>query len=93
MTYLATIDTRIDLDSRSSVWSIVFLAVLGAAMFLLQPGYIQGLVQYAEFSEEQAGLVAAFEMFGIAATAILINFRLLSIRKNTMRSFAKNWKK
>jgi predicted MFS family arabinose efflux permease len=45
-------------------------------MFILQPGYVQGLVEYAGFSEDQAGLVAAFEMFGIAATAILINFFL-----------------
>jgi MFS family permease len=72
--YLATEDTRIDIDSRSSIWSIVFLSVLGPAMFILQPGYVQGLVEYAGFSEDEAGLVAAFEMFGIAATAILINF-------------------
>jgi predicted MFS family arabinose efflux permease len=73
MAYLATTNTRIALDSRSSIWSIVFLSVLGPAMFILQPGYVQGLVQYAGFSEDQAGLVAAFEMFGIAATAVLIN--------------------
>lgn len=74
MAYLATIDTRVDIDSRSSIWSIVYLSVLGPAMFILQPGYVQGLVEYAGFSENQAGLVAAFEMFGIAATAVLINF-------------------
>lgn len=74
MTYLATSNTRIVIDSRSSIWAIVFLSVLGPAMFILQPGYVQGLVEYAGFSEDQAGLVAAFEMFGIAATAILINF-------------------
>ena len=74
MAWLATMNTRIDIDSKSSIWSIVFLSVLGPAMFILQPGYVQGLVEYAGFSEEEAGLVAAFEMFGIAATAILINF-------------------
>jgi MFS family permease len=43
-------------------------------MFILQPGYVQGLVEYSGFSEETAGLIASAEMFGLAAMAIGVNF-------------------
>ena len=43
-------------------------------MFILQPGYVQGLVEYMGLSEREAGLIASFEGFGIAATAILLSF-------------------
>jgi MFS family permease len=74
MDYLGTKSTRVDLDSHPTIWSIVFLAVLGPSMFILQPGYVQGLVDYGSLSEEQAGLIAASEMFGIAITAIVMYF-------------------
>lgn len=74
MNYLGTKSTRVDIDSGPTIWSIVFLAVLGPSMFLLQPGYVQGLVNYGGLSEEQAGLIAAAEMFGIAITCILMYF-------------------
>lgn len=63
-----------DINSNSCIFSIVLLAVLGAAMFLLQPGYVQGLVEYTSLNEEQAGLIAASEMYGIAITAIAMYF-------------------
>jgi MFS family permease len=74
MNYLGTKVARVDIDSNSTIWSIVFLAVLGPSMFILQPGYVQGLVTYGALSEEHAGLIAAFEMYGIASTSILMYF-------------------
>jgi hypothetical protein len=74
MNYLGTKSTRVDIDSSPTIWSIVFLAVLGPSMFILQPGYVQGLVTYGALSEEHAGLIAGSEMFGIASTAILMYF-------------------
>lgn len=43
-------------------------------MFIVQPGFVQGLVEYYGFNEQQAGYVAAAEMWGIAVTAILLIF-------------------
>ena len=74
MSYLGTQSTTVEIDSRGVISTIVFFAVLGPAMFILQPGYVQGLVEYVGLSEEQGGLVAAAEMFGIATTAVALNF-------------------
>ena len=64
----------IDINSRSSIFAIIYLAVVGPCVFILQPGYVQGLVEYLGLSEQEAGLIASFEVFGIAATAILLSF-------------------
>ena len=48
--------------------------MIAPCVFILQPGYVQGLVQYLTFSDEQAGYIASAEMFGIAFTTILLIF-------------------
>ena len=62
-----------DINSRQSIVAIVWLAVIGPCVFILQPGFVQGLVAYLGFSEQQAGQIASFEMFGIAATTVLMS--------------------
>ena len=69
-----------DINSRRSITAIVYLAVIGPCVFILQPGYVQGLVGYLSLTEEQAGLIASYEMFGIAATTVLMS--LLASRIN-----------
>ena len=63
-----------DVNSRQTIIAIVFLAVVGPCVFILQPGFVQGLVAYLGFSEQQAGLIASAEMFGLAATTVLLSF-------------------
>lgn len=63
-----------DINSRKSVIAIIYLGVIGPCVFILQPGFIQGLVAYSGFDEQQAGLIASYEMFGIATTTILMSF-------------------
>jgi len=63
-----------DINSRKSIIAIIYLGVIGPCVFILQPGYIQGLVAYLGFDEQQAGLIAFYEMFGIAITTLLMNF-------------------
>ncbi len=64
----------VDIDSRQSIIAIVFLAVVGPCVFILQPGFVQGLIEYVGFSEQQAGLIASVEMFGLATTTVLLSF-------------------
>lgn len=66
--------TAVDVNSRLSIIAIVYIAVIAPCVFILQPGYVQGLVEYLAFSEEQAGYIASAEMFGIAFTTILLVF-------------------
>ena len=75
----------IDIDSRISIISMVVLSVIGPCVFILQPGYVQGLVQYLGFDEIQAGYIASTEMFGVAASTIVMvlisakfNWRMLA---------------
>lgn len=62
-----------DINSRRSIVAIVWLAVVGPCVFILQPGFVQGLVVYLGFTEQQAGQIASYEMFGIAATTVLLS--------------------
>jgi len=62
-----------DINSSKSITAIVFLAVVGPCVFILQPGFVQGLVELVALSDEQAGLIASYEMFGIASTTILMS--------------------
>lgn len=63
-----------DINSRRSIVAIIFLAVVGPCVFILQPAFVQGLVAYWKFDEQQAGLVASYEMFGLATTTVLLSF-------------------
>jgi len=67
-------DHLANINSSRSIISIVYLAVIGPCVFILQPGFVQGLVQYMSFTEVQAGQIASIEMFGIAATTVLLSF-------------------
>jgi predicted MFS family arabinose efflux permease len=60
----------IDVNSRSSLLAVIYLSVIGASVFIVQPGFVQGLVQYYQFSEQQAGYIASVEVWGIAVTAV-----------------------
>ncbi len=64
----------IDVNSRRCVIAIVYLAVVGPCVFILQPGFIQGLVEHLGISEQQAGFIASAEMFGLATTTVLLGF-------------------
>ena len=67
-------DGTIDINSTRSVASIIYLAVVGVCVFIIQPGFVQGLVQTLGLSPEEAGYIASAEMWGLAATTILLNF-------------------
>ena len=63
-----------DINARSSIFAIIYLAVIGPCLFILQPGYVQGLVEYVGLTESQAGYIASAEVFGIALTTIALIF-------------------
>jgi MFS family permease len=75
MQWLLGDDTKlVEVNSRMSIIAIVYIAVIAPCVFILQPGYVQGLVEHLRFSEAQAGYIASAEMFGIAFTTILLIF-------------------
>ena len=64
----------VDVNARMPLIAIVYIAVIAPCVFILQPGYVQGLVEHLSFSEAQAGYIASAEMFGIACTTLLLIF-------------------
>jgi MFS family permease len=67
-------DKPLRLNSSRSLSAAILMGVIGPEVFIVQPGFVQGLVAYLGFSEQQAGYTASAEMFGIAATTILLTF-------------------
>jgi predicted MFS family arabinose efflux permease len=84
--------TSIDVNSPTSLFATIYLAVIGAAVFIVQPGFIQGLVELYGFSEQQAGYIASAEVWGIALTTVVMalgghNFSWLKILRASIALF------
>ena len=62
----------VDVNSSISISSTIYLGVIGAAVFIVQPGFVQGLVEYYGFSVQQGGYIASAEVWGIALTTLLL---------------------
>jgi predicted MFS family arabinose efflux permease len=82
----------IDVNSPISLFATIYLAVIGAAVFIVQPGFIQGLVELYGFSEQQAGYIASAEVWGIALTTVVMalgghNFSWLKILRASIALF------
>ncbi len=63
-----------DINTRTSKLTMYFCGIVASSSFILQPGVVQGLIQYLGLSEQQAGFVASAEMFGVAITAVAMTF-------------------
>lgn len=70
----ATARDAVDLDSFRGLATAILLGVIGPEVFIVQPGFVQGLVQHVGFDEAGAGYTASAEMFGIAATTVALTF-------------------
>lgn len=64
----------VDVDRPRSLFAAIYMAVIGPEVFIVQPGFVQGLVQYAGFSDKAAGDIASAEMWGIALTTVVLSF-------------------
>ncbi len=64
----------VDVNSRRTLFAAIYMAVIGPEVFIVQPGFVQGMVQYLGFSESTAGDIASAEMWGIAITTVIMTF-------------------
>lgn len=71
---LGTKNNRVDINSRWPIIAAILLGVIGPAVFIVQPGFVQGLVAFYHFDEQQVGYIASAEMWGIALTTLFITF-------------------
>lgn len=59
-------------DSIEHIVAAAILPVIGGAAFIIQPGFVQGLVSEKGFTEQQAGLLASAEVAGFAVSTTLL---------------------
>ncbi|MEP1470914.1 MAG: MFS transporter [Halieaceae bacterium] len=62
----------VDVNSNVALLSAIYLSVIGAAVFIVQPGFVQGLVEFYGFNEQQAGYIASAEIWGLALTTVVL---------------------
>ena len=67
-----TPNNTLDINSRKSIASIIYLAVISVCVFIIQPGIVQGFVTEMQLTPSQAGYVASAEMWGMAAATVLL---------------------
>lgn len=67
-------DKPVNLNSSITISSVLFMAVIGPEVFIVQPGFVLGMVQYMGFSEKVAGDIASVEIWGIALTTVVMTF-------------------
>ena len=64
----------VDVNSRRTLFAAMYMAVIGPEVFIVQPGFVLGMVKYLGFSETTAGDIASAEMWGIAITTVIMTF-------------------
>ncbi|WP_116366021.1 MFS transporter [Parahaliea mediterranea] len=62
----------LDINSAAALFGVIYLSTIGAAVFIVQPGFVQGLVSGFGLTEQQVGYVASAEMWGIALTTVAL---------------------
>ncbi len=63
-----------DINRPLALAAALLLGVIGPEVFIVQPGFVQGLVAHYRFSEQQAGYVASAEMWGLALTTLTMSW-------------------
>jgi MFS family permease len=67
-------NSAVNVNSRSALYTAFLVGVIAPEVFIVQPGFVQGMVEYLRFSGADAGYVASAEMLGLAITTILMTF-------------------
>ena len=60
--------------ARQRLIAAILVGVIGPEVFIVQPGFVQGLVQNLGFDDQSAGYAASIEMWGITATTLVMTF-------------------
>src|SRR5215468_11376771 len=61
-------------SERRRLVAAILVGVIGPEVFIVQPGFVQGLVEKLGFDERSAGYAASIEVWGITATTVLMTF-------------------
>src|SRR3569623_2062901 len=59
---------------RRGLIAAILVGEIGPEVFIVKPGFEQGLVEYLGFYDSSAGYAASIEVWGITATTVLMTF-------------------
>ncbi|WP_066514331.1 hypothetical protein [Sphingobium cloacae] len=84
----ASRDGSRDVNRPIILLAILYISVIGPAVFIVQPGFVHGLVAGYGFNDQQAGYIASAEMWGIAVTTLVMGFVLHRFNWRAMMALA-----
>jgi len=61
-------------EARRRLVAAILVGVIGPEVFIVQPGFVQGLVENLGFDDRSAGYAASIEVWGITVTTVLMTF-------------------
>src|SRR5947209_1212897 len=61
-------------QERLRLVAAILAGVIGPEVFIVQPGFVQGLVEKLGFDDQAAGYAASIEVWGITATTLVMTF-------------------
>ncbi|MDA5194436.1 MFS transporter [Govanella unica] len=70
-------------DSKA-ILTAIFVGIIGAESFLVQPGLVGGLVDHRGLTPGEAGFVASADMFGMAVASFVISLIITRISWRTL---------
>ncbi|MFV0278694.1 MAG: hypothetical protein ACK5HY_16130 [Parahaliea sp.] len=62
----------LNINSPLALFGVVCLGTVGAAVFIVQPGFVQGPVVSFGLSEQQVGYVASTKVWSIALATLML---------------------
>jgi len=77
-----------DVNTPLVLLAILYISVIGPAVFIVQPGFVHGLVAGYHFNDQEAGYIASAEMWGIAFTTLAMGFVLHHFNWRVMMALA-----
>jgi predicted MFS family arabinose efflux permease len=70
----------VGVDRLSVLVGAILINTAAGQTLVVLPGFVQGLIQYAGFSPQQAGFIASAETSGIALSTVLMTFVVTRVR-------------
>ncbi len=64
----------VDLNTFKVLSAVLLIHTIGPQTVIVLPGFVQGLVDYAGFSDKQAGFISSAEMTGMAGATVVMMF-------------------
>jgi len=81
-------DHKVNINGSKLLIAALLIHAIGPQTVLLLPGFVQGMVEYIGFTDQQAGYVVSSELWGMTVAAIAMMFLISRVNWQHMIAFA-----